>query len=304
MAAAASSARGVEPAIAAGTPSNTARSPVTVMRGWMLRASCGASGSSVVAPEKWPTRRPGAMRFAAAPISASGTASSTMSAASPVAPRPSGPADLDARSAECRRHGPPDPPVADDRHRSSGSHGAGVRRHAVGAQRSRDRGPASSPLPCPRLVNQGSKVPCGLAGSVHGRIRRHPFPGLSPLRSPLRPQVNRPSTGGWIVPTSCGRALLLWNAPPPEAGVTTNRAAPSRSSEGGRCGRPAAAVFVAVRRRRADPPCPAACAAAPCRREPTPASRPAPRDRRSRGSRRWARSRPRSTDTARSPCRR
>jgi hypothetical protein len=85
-----SRARGVDPATAAGTPANEV-SPVTVMRGWMPRASCGASGSRVVAPEKCPTSRPGATSAAAEPISASGTARSTMSASAAVAPRPRGP---------------------------------------------------------------------------------------------------------------------------------------------------------------------------------------------------------------------
>src|SRR4051794_5496704 len=63
------------------------------MSGCRPNASCGARTSSPVAPEQWPTSRPGrtVTARAAAAISASGTHSSATSAPAPSKPRPNGP---------------------------------------------------------------------------------------------------------------------------------------------------------------------------------------------------------------------
>jgi hypothetical protein len=88
------SAWGVLPATAAVAPAKSAPAAVTVISGCSEKA-CGwdLSGASVVAPEQWPTSRPGrgAIAAAAFAIAASGTASRTTLASGAVAPRPRGP---------------------------------------------------------------------------------------------------------------------------------------------------------------------------------------------------------------------
>ena len=85
------SARGLVPAIAAGTPPNRAPAAVTVISGCRLNASRSPSASSRVAPEQWPTSGPGRTASAACAIAPSGTQSRTTSAPAPSYPRPCGP---------------------------------------------------------------------------------------------------------------------------------------------------------------------------------------------------------------------